>query len=551
MANPFEILGWEFRKKDDEKQIKAGYVNKTNDDSAFVINAGHYGFNAYTLNFDFNGTTENDLIRKYRDLALQPEVDSAVTDIVNEAVNGDNESICVEIVLDDLKQPEKIKKRITEEFDVILQKLNFFSESYEIFRKWYVDGKINYYVVIDEANPRNGIDELRYISPLHLRKIRQEEKVTGPHGVEVTKSFKEYYSYTKILGGPYLNPNNISNAAKVSIPLSADSVVQVTSGLLNEETNIAYSYLHKAIVPSNQLRMLENAILIYRMSRAPERRIFYVDVGNMPTQKANEYLRSIMARFKNKMVFDTSTGELKDSKNTLSMMEDYWFPRRADGKSTQVETLPGAQNLGDIADIEMFKKKLFMSLNVPYGRIAQDQSTPFSVGKSAEISRDEIKFSKFISRLRKRFSILFYELLKRQLLLKQIITKDEWEEFKNDITFNFTADVFFQELKEMEILRERITMAEQAMPMLGLFLSKEFIRRKVLQQTDEEIEEMKKQMDEERDDDAENQIVANAMMQAGGVGDPNMEEPFPAPAPGPQAKGEAPEAQQGNWKQVK
>lgn len=483
-----ELLGWEFKKSQTDEKIRAAYLAPTNDDAAFVIGQNYYGYNVHQLSLDQTFENENDLIRKYRDISLHPEVDCAITDIVNEAIVGDNESSPIEIVLDDLKQPESIKTKIREEFEYLIKLLDFNSESYEIFRKWYVDGRLFYHIIIDKNAKKCGIKELRYVSPLHIKKIREEVNKTIGQGIEVIDKIKEYYVYSR----------DVYKSKTVGIRISKDSICYVTSGLVDEDKNTVYSYLHKAIKPTNQLRMIEDAVIIYRLSRAPERRAFYVDVGAMPTQKAADYVRNLSNMYKNKMVYDVVTGEVKDTKNITSMLEDYWLPTRGDGRGTKIDTISGAQNLGQLDDVEYFKKKLYMALGVPYSRVSNDGQTPFQMGRASEITRDELKYSKFISRLRKRFSKLFSELLRTQLLLKQIITEDEWEEFEENITFNFISDMFFKEFKDSEILKERVATLDMVREYVGTYFSMENVRKKILQMTDEEIDETRKQIEKEK-----------------------------------------------------
>lgn len=488
-----DMLGWEFKKSSSSKKINAPYIQRENDDASFVIGSGYYGHTAYHLSFDQNFESENDLILKYREMALMPEIDEAITDIVNEAIASDTDSSPVEIILDDLNTSDKIKDNIRDEFEYILKLLNFNTEGHQIFRKWYVDGRINYYIVADNESAKNkGIKELIYLSPLRVRKIREEVRKVGPHGVPIVDEVKEYFLYT-----PTEGIGDKRKANTVGMKLTKDSVCYVNSGLIDDVDGRVFSYLHKAIKPANQLRMIEDATLIYRLSRAPERRAFYVDVGNLPKGQAEEYLRGIMNRYKNKMVYDANTGEVKDSTNFMSMVEDYWLPRREGGKGTEISTLPGGQNLGELDDVEYFKRKLYMALNVPYSRISPDGPNAFTIGRASEITRDEIKYSKFIARLRKRFSNLFYELLRTQLILKQIIKENEWENVEENIAFDFISDVFFKELKEAEILRERVNLFNELQPLIGTYYSQEWVRKNILMQSDEDIEQMKKQIESE------------------------------------------------------
>lgn len=488
------IWGWKFKAPKYPQPIKAPYIPPTNDDGAFAIASNFYGYNVHTLNLEQTFDDDIELIRKYREISLQPEVDLAINELVNEAIIGDNTSVPVDIVLDDLDQPDTIKDKIREEFEHILKLLDFNSEAYEIFRKWYVDGRIFYHIVIDNDNPADGIQELRYISSIYIKKIREEVSRTGPDSVPYLEKVDEYYMYSR----------EIHKTKQSGLKLAADSVVMVNSGLIDDDVNMVYSYLHKAIKNVNQLRMIEDAIIIYRLSRAPERRVFYIDTGNLPKNQAEQYLRNISTKYKNQMVYDTETGEIKDASKTLSMMEDFWLPRREGGKGTEVTTLAGAQNLGAIEDLVYFKKKLYLALNVPYNRVAADEGGQvFQLGRPGEITRDEVRFSKFISRLRKRFSALFYELLKTQLLLKNIITREEWEEFKEDIAFDFIADTYFVELKEAEILKERANTFASVSEYIEMFFSREWAAKTIWKLTDEDIEQLKKQRDEEGKQDLE------------------------------------------------
>jgi len=498
MTNNMELLGWEF-KKGSTKKMDAPYLRKENDDAAFVVGSGFYGHNSYHLSFDQSFDSENELIKKYRDLSLLPEIDEAITDIVNESIAGDNDSSPVEIILDNLEVSDKIKDKIRTEFESILKLLDFNSEAYEIYRKWYIDARLYYHIIISDKPKQNGIKELRYVSPLKIKKIREEETEAGPGGYPIIKSVHEYYLYS---------PSDAKNSTIAGIKLSKDSVCAVTSGLLDDTHNRIYSFLHKAIKPANQLRMLEDATIIYRLSRAPERRAFYVDVGNLPKNKAEEYLRSVKNAYKQKMVYDARTGEVKDSTDVMSMMEDFWMPRREGGRGTEIVPLAGGQNLGEIDDLEYFKRKLYNSLSVPYSRISPDGNNAFTIGRASEITRDEIKYSKFISRLRKRFSKLFYELLRVQLLLKQIITENEWETIKENVAFDFISDMYFKELKEAEILRERVNLYNDIEGLIGKHYSKEYVRKNILMLSDVDIEIMEKQiakeaLEEEPDTDTE------------------------------------------------
>jgi len=486
-----DLLGWTLKKTDKQAEIANidPFIQKTDDDGAFIVNPGYYGHSSYHINVDQQFDSEIDLIKKYREISVHPEVDSAINEIVNEAINGEEDVAPVSIVLDDLDLSDAIKDKIKDEFAYICKLLNINSESYELFRKFYVDGRLYHYIVIDKNNTKNGIMELRYIPSVHIKKVREDKTSIGPMGIEQVDSSQEYFLYTKDWA-----KKNKSAAVKIS----KDSVCYIHSGLNMEDNNLIYGWLHKAIKPANQLRMMEDSLIVYRLSRAPERRIFYIDVGQLPKTKAEEYIKSLQNKFKNKLVYDITNGEVKDSRNTLSMMEDFWLPRGMNGKGTEVTTLPGGQTLGQIDDVEFFKKKLYMSLNVPIGRITSDQNTAmFGVGRSDSISRDEVKFSRFITRLRKRFSKLFLNLLKTQLILKRIITPDDWEILEEKIRFDYQQDTFFAELKDAEILKERLTTLQMAEPYIGRFFSQTYIKKNILKQTEDDIKEMFKEIEEE------------------------------------------------------
>ena len=439
--------------------------------------------------------TEFELIKRYREMALHPEVDSAIEDIVNEAIVSDTNDSPVEIELSNLKASDGIKKKIREEFKYILDLLDFDKKSHEIYRNWYIDGRIYYHKVIDLKNPQEGIKELRYIDATKMRYVRQNKKQKNDNRLAFIKriddnpmdyefpDIEEYFIYNPGSTQPTGNVN--ATGASQGIKISKDSITYCTSGLVDRNKGNTLSYLHKAIKSLNQLRMIEDSLVIYRLSRAPERRIFYIDVGNLPKVKAEQYLRDVMMRYRNKLVYDASTGEIRDDKKYMSMLEDFWLPRREGGRGTEISTLPGGQNLGEITDIEYFKKKLYRSLNVPPSRM--DGEGGFNLGRSSEILRDELKFTKFVGRLRKRFSNMFNDMLRTQLLLKNIITPEDWEGMSEHIQYDFLYDNHFSELKETELLNERLSMVATAEPYVGKYFSQDYIRRKILRQTDVEI----------------------------------------------------------------
>jgi hypothetical protein len=485
-----ELFGFEIKRKEQEKEDakKQSFVAPLEDDGSSYIQAGGGYFGQYV---DMSGTegakSEADLIRRYRDIAMHPECDAAIEDIINESIVSDTKAAPIELITDDLELPDTVKKMVREEFDNIVELLQFNHYGHETFRKWYVDGRLFYHIIVDEKNPKKGILELRPIDPTRIRKVKEIEEEKDPKtGAQIIKSIQEYYLYQ----------DASMSKSNSGLKISKDAVQYTTSGLLDTSRKKVLSYLHKAIKPVNQLRMMEDSLVIYRLSRAPERRIFYIDVGNLPKGKSEEYLRSIMNQYRNKLVYDASTGEIKDDRKHMSMLEDFWLPRREGGRGTEISTLPGGENLGQIDDIFYFQKKLYRSLNVPVNRL--EQEAQFSLGRSTEISRDEVKFQKFINRLRKKFSWLFLDLLKTQLLLKGIITEADWREIKENIAVDFIRDSYFSELKEAEIIRERLELLAQLDEYVGNYFSKEWVQKNILRQSDEDIEAMSKQIDVER-----------------------------------------------------
>lgn len=468
------------------------------DGSDFYLSSGFFG--SYV---DIEGVyrTEFDLIKRYREMALHPECDSAIEDIVNEAIVSDTNDSPVSIELSNLNASDGIKKKIRDEFKYILGLLDFDRKSHEIYRNWYIDGRLYYHKVIDLKNPHEGIQELRYIDAIKMRHVRQQKQtekdkaryrlatvnVDDPMNYEFPE-IEEYYVYNPKMTYPTSNPSSLGGTG--GIKFSKDSITYCTSGLVDRNKGSTLSYLHKAIKSLNQLRMIEDSLVIYRLSRAPERRIFYIDVGNLPKVKAEQYLRDVMMRYRNKQVYDSATGEVRDDKKFMAMLEDFWLPRREGGRGTEISTLPGGQNLGEITDIEYFKKKLYRSLNVPPSRM--DGEGGFNLGRSSEILRDEVKFSKFVARLRKRFSAMFNDMLKTQLILKNIITPEDWEVMDEHIQYDFLYDNHFAELKDAELLNERLNMVQVAEPYVGKYFSQDYVRRKILRQTDEEIIEQDK-----------------------------------------------------------
>ena len=484
-----EIFGFEIKRKEQEKEDtkKRSFVAPLEDDGSSYIQSGGSHFGQY-LDLDGGDTRqESDLIRRYRDVATHPETDSAIEDIVNESIVSSTNSAPVKLITDDLQQPDNIKKLIRDEFDNIVKLLQFSQYGHEIFRRWYVDGRLFYHVIVDEKSPKKGILEVRPIDATKIKKIKEIEKeIDQKTGVELIKSIEEYYLYQ----------DTALIKSNQGVRISKDAIVFIPSGLIDPTRTKVLSYLHKAIKSVNQLRMMEDSLVIYRMSRAPERRIFYIDVGNLPKGKAEEYLKNIMNNYRNKLVYDASTGEIKDDRKHMSMLEDFWLPRREGGRGTEITTLPGGENLGQIDDIVYFQKKLYRSLNVPVSRL--DQENQFSLGRAAEISRDEVKFQKFIDRLRKKFSWLFLELLKTQLILKNIIVEVDWEEIKENIVVDFIKDSQFSELKEAEILRDRLALLGEMDQYIGKYFSIEWVRKNILRQSDSDVENMQSQIEKER-----------------------------------------------------
>jgi hypothetical protein len=478
-------------------------VPPNNDDG--VDNFIASGFYGQYLDIEGVYRTEFDLIKRYREMALHPECDGAIEDVVNEAIVSDLYDSPVEIELSNLNASDKLKEKIREEFKYIKELLDFDKKSHEIFRNWYVDGKLYYLKVIDIKKPQDGIQDLRYIDPMKMKFVRHEKR-TNKNGMlnmnaieETDKVFypeiEEYFLYSPVASYP--SPGMISGGGTIKqIKIAKDSITYVSSGLVDRNKGTILSYLHKAIKALNQLRMIEDSLVIYRLSRAPERRIFYIDVGNLPKVKAEQYLKEVMSRYRNKLVYDAGTGEVRDDKKFMSMMEDFWLPRREGGRGTEITTLPGGQNLGELADIEYFQKKLYRSLNVPESRIAGG-GDGFNLGRSSEILRDELKFSKFVGRLRKRFANMFNDMLKTQLVLKNIVSPEDWDLMSDHIQYDFLYDNQFSELKESELINERLGTLATIEPYIGKYFSKEYVRRKILHQTDSEIIEIDGQIKKE------------------------------------------------------
>ena len=468
--------------------------NDALDDGAVTITQNAY----YGTYVDLEGSVRNELelITRYREMANHPELEQAIDDIVNEAITHDVTGRTVDLVLDNLKQPESVKKKILEEFENVLKMLNFSNLSDDLFKRWYIDGRIYFHVVVDEKDSKKGIQELRYIDPRKIRKVREVIKDRDPKtGAQIIKSIAEYY----VFSDRGTTTQTYSASVNAGLRIAPDSVINVNSGLMDAKNTFVISYLHKAIKPLNQLRMVEDAVVIYRLSRAPERRVFYIDVGNLPKGKAEQYLRDIMIKYKNKLVYDASTGELRDDRKHMSMLEDFWLPRREGGKGTEITTLPAGQNLGELEDVKYFRQKLLQSLNVPISRLEPQQGGMIGLGRVSEVTRDEVKFTKFIIRLRNKFSQIFDHALGIQLALKGICTQQEWEEFKEDVYYDYKKDNNFTELRDSELLRERLGLLATVDPYLGRYFSAKWVKKHVLQMTDEDIEQMQDEIDEEQE----------------------------------------------------
>lgn len=531
-----QIFGFEIKRKQ-EQELPSVVPPSPIETGSTVVNTGVNAGGYYGMVMDLEGTikNENDLIRRYREVSQYSDCDGAIEDIVNEAIVADEDKRSVELDLDELKISASIKSKIKEEFDNILRTLKFDERAHEIFRTWYIDGRLYYQILIDENNIKQGIVELRYIDPRKIRRIKNIKKERSAQGVDVVREIEEYYLY---------NDKGITEQTTQGVKLSLDSVVYAPSGYVDQNTGMMMSYLHKAIKPVNQLKMIEDSLVIYRISRAPERRIFYIDVGNLPKLKAEQYVSDIMNKFRNKIVYDATTGETRDDRRHLSMMEDFWMPRREGGKGTEITTLPGGQNLGEIQDIEYFQQKLYHALNVPISRLQPQQG--FSIGRSQEISRDEVKFNKFIVRLRKKFSVLFSNALRVQLIAKGIIRADEWEEIRPFLKYDYLEDNHFSELKDAEIILQRVQTLQGLDPYVGKYYSQAWIRKNILRLDEDEIKQIEKEIADEQEiqlgqaeqagmlDGAQQAATQNYVMQ-------NTEQPE---EPQPQEEQQAPQEEQ-------
>ena len=504
MAEGFKLFGFEIKRSEEDKKasepLKAASVVPPNDDDGvgYVTSPNyHYGLHM-DIYADLQAKDQNDLVKKYRTAGSHPEVDMAIDEIVNETivVPQDDDKI-VTVNLHDVKVSASIKKKVIEEFDNIQNMLSFNERAHDMFKNWYIDGRLYHHLVVDTANMKQGIQEIRYIDSLKIRKVRHVRKSDNKDGVEVVQKVDEFYIYDEKWDDSEkqkYNPTQSRN--NKAIKLSNDSVSYVTSGLLDEGKAKVISHLHKALRPINQLRMMEDSLIIYRLARAPERRIFYVDTGNLPKGKAEAYLNSLMTKYRNKLVYDQATGELKDSRKHMTMLDDFWLPRREGGRGTEVTTLPGGQNLGEIDDIRYFQRKVYQALNVPVSRLEQEQA--YSLGRATEITREEIKFQKFVTRLRQRFSKLFTGILKQQLILKGIITESDWVElFHNKIRVDFYKDNHYSELKDAEVLQNRFQLMDQVSSYIGEYISKEWVQKNVLRMSEEEVNQINRDIEGE------------------------------------------------------
>jgi Bacteriophage T4-like portal protein (Gp20) len=506
--NRFSLFGFRLGKKDEEENnnlVPVSFTPPAADDGSITVSSS--AFLGTTIDQDGTAKNEVELISRYREMSVQPEIESAIEDIVNEAVVQNDEGRNIKLVMDDLDQPEKIKEAIQAEFDNILKLLNFNNMGSDIFRRYYIDGRLFYHVIIDVANPQKGILELRYIDPRKIKKIRELKKSKDPTtGVDIISDVSEYYVYNDKISA------TSSGTSITGVKIATDSVINVNSGLMDTRRAMVLSYLHKAIKPLNQLRMIEDASIIYKISRAPQRRIFYIDVGNLPKIKAEQYVRDMMTKYKNKLVYDATTGEVRDDRRHLSMLEDFWMPRRSDGgRGTEITTLESSDSFNDMSMVEYFERKLYKSLNVPVTRLNPEQA--FNIGRTAEITRDELKFAKFVDKLRNKFSELFDNALRIQLVLKGICTEQEWTEFKESTFFDFIKDNNFTELKEAELMQQRLGLLAVIDPYVGKYYSKEWIRKNVLRLDDEEIKQMEQQIEKEQAEDFQEQQKQIVMQQ--------------------------------------
>ena len=485
-----EFFGFKITREKPKSDPKQSFSTPQAEDGTQVVAAG--GYFASHLDMEGNAKTEADLIRRYREISIHPECDMAIEDIINEAIVANENRQAVQLNTNNVPYGRDIRRKIEDEFSEVLRLLQFNTRGHDIFRRWYVDGRIYYQKIIDTETGKKGITELKYLDPRKIKKIREVRKRrpdgVAPSATNLVDETMEYFLF---------NERGVGGASLQGIKIAVDTIAFCPSGIIDQNKNIILSYLHKAIKPVNQLRMIEDAAVIYRIARAPERRIFKIDVGNLPKMKAEQYLRDVMARYRNKLVYDAATGEIRDDRNYMSMLEDFWLPSREGGRGTDISTLPGGQNLGEITDLEYFRSKLYRSLNVPSSRL--EASSGFNLGRSTEITRDELKFTKFVQRLRKKFIELFNDILRTQLILKQIIAEEDWPMIRDNIFYDFLQDGHFAELKNAEMLKDRIALANDVRDYVGKYFSVEYVRKNILKQSDADIEKIDKQIKSEID----------------------------------------------------
>ncbi len=488
-----QLFGFQITRASKEKGEQPSFVLPDPEDGA-TTSAGFY---SEFIDIEGQTKSESDLIRRYRSTSEHPECDLAIEDIVNESVNTDELKASVSLNVDNLPYSSKIKARVREEFQQVLHLLDFNNKAHDLFRRWYIDGRIHYHKIIDENEPQKGIQELRYIDALKIKRIKKVDKDITKKGSPTVKVLEDYYVYNE--GGAITS--STQSAIGGTLKITSDAIANCPSGLFDPSKALVRSYLHKAIKPVNQLRMIEDAVVIYRIARAPERRIFYIDVGNLPKVKAEQYLKDVMNRYRNKLVYNAATGEIRDDRQQMSMLEDFWLPRREGGRGTEITTLPGGTNLGEIEDILYFQKKLYRSLNIPISRLETESG--FNLGRGAEITRDEVKFTKFVQKLRKKFNVLFNNILKTQLILKGVVAEEDWLSIKENLSYEYMKDGHYAEMRDMDLLRDRLDVLNTIEPFIGMYFSKKYVQKQVFRMSDEEIDSMAKEMESEPEPEGE------------------------------------------------
>ena len=488
-----QLFGFKITRTSKDKGEQPSFVLPDPEDGA-TTSAGFY---SEFIDIEGQTKSESDLIRRYRSTSEHPECDLAIEDIVNESINTDELKASVSLNTDNLPYSHKIKARVRDEFQQVLNLLDFNNKAHDLFRRWYIDGRLHFHKIIDEDEPQKGIQELRYIDALKIKRVRKVDKDITKKGSPTVKVLEDYYVYNE--GGAITS--STQSAIGGTLKITADAIANCPSGLFDPSKALVRSYLHKAIKPVNQLRMIEDAVVIYRIARAPERRIFYIDVGNLPKVKAEQYLKDVMNRYRNKLVYNASTGEIKDDRQQMSMLEDFWLPRREGGRGTEITTLPGGTNLGEIEDILYFQKKLYRSLNIPISRLETESG--FNLGRGAEITRDEVKFTKFVQKLRKKFNVLFNNILKTQLILKGVVAEEDWLSIKENLSYEYMKDGHYAEMRDMDLLRDRLDVLNTIEPFIGMYFSKKYVQKQVFRMSDDEIESMQKEMDAEPEPEGE------------------------------------------------